>query len=320
MTSFRPVRRIRFQRVRPWSLAGSVVMACALVTCGGIAAAERSSGVEVKAAGNAGDNSPVRSARSSTGAKPKPKPRPKATTSTATTSTAAKAPAAQAPVAAPDMSNPGVSHTVPVSQLTPQVGAVFDGSLSGGHHCTASVVNSPGQDLIVTAAHCLGSTSDVFVPGYHDGVAPYGVWKLERIVVDSQWSAGSDQDHDVAFAVVAPLNGRNIQSVVGGYHLGIDHGTSDPVTITGYPESTEEPITCANTISAFSSTQLEIYCTGYTGGTSGSPWVVADGGSGTVIGVIGGYEQGGDTPDVSYSVAFGTGVQTLYNQAASYRN
>jgi hypothetical protein len=34
-----------------------------------------------------------------------------------------------------------------------------------------------------------------------------------------------------------------------------------------------------------------------------------------VIGVIGGYEQGGDTPSVSYSARFGQAVRNLYNTA-----
>jgi hypothetical protein len=34
-----------------------------------------------------------------------------------------------------------------------------------------------------------------------------------------------------------------------------------------------------------------------------------------VIGVIGGYEQGGDTPEVSYSIVFGPNVANLYEQA-----
>jgi V8-like Glu-specific endopeptidase len=206
---------------------------------------------------------------------------------------------------------------------------LFDSSgLSGSHHCTASVVNSPGEDLIVTAAHCLGSASDVFVPAYHDGVAPYGVWHLQRVVVDTRWTTGSDPDADVAFAVVAPLAGRTIQSVVGGYDLGIGQGTSGRVTLTGYPETSEDPVTCADQISSFSSTQNEIYCTGMTGGTSGSPWITTDGtsgtggtgGTGTVMGVIGGYEQGGDTADVSYSVVFGRNVQDLYAEATSGGN
>ena len=120
----------------------------------------------------------------------------------------------------------------------------------------------------------------------------------------------------MAFAVVAPLNGRTIQSVVGGYALGTDQRTSGRVTLTGYPDDSQDPVTCTNSISSFSSTQNEIHCTGMAPGTSGSPWVTADG-PGTVIGVIGGYEQGGDTPDDSYSVTFGQNVENLYEEATS---
>jgi hypothetical protein len=35
------------------------------------------------------------------------------------------------------------------------------------------------------------------------------------------------------------------------------------------------------------------------------------------VGVIGGYQEGGDTPSVSYSVHFGTPVQQLYQQAVA---
>ena len=54
---------------------------------------------------------------------------------------------------------------------------------------------------------------------------------------------------------------------------------------------------------------MEFDCGGYTNGTSGGPFLAnvhPATGLGTVIGVIGGYEQGGDTPSVSYSARFGT--------------
>jgi V8-like Glu-specific endopeptidase len=63
-----------------------------------------------------------------------------------------------------------------------RVGALFLHDASGNHFCTASVVASPGRDLLVTAAHCInggphgGARSDiVFIPGYRDGHAPYGI-------------------------------------------------------------------------------------------------------------------------------------------------
>ena len=64
--------------------------------------------------------------------------------------------------------------------------------------------------------------------------------------------------------------------------------------------------------------QMEFDCGGYTDGTSGGPFLAnvhPATGLGAVIGVIGGYEQGGDTPSVSYSARFGRAVRDLYDKA-----
>lgn len=222
---------------------------------------------------------------------------------------------------------PGVSNTVHATASVKQVGALFDGGLSGGHFCTASVVLSAGRNVVVTAAHCLSGGTDgtVFVPGYHDGVAPYGVWPLEGVTLAPGWTSGADQDLDVAFAEVARLNGREVQDVVGGYTFGnsgsdgSDNGrAAATVRITGYPSASDAPLTCYNDATAYTADQLRIACTDYTGGTSGSPWVTGldpETGTGTVIGVIGGYEEGGDTADVSYSPAFDSAIGALYERA-----
>jgi hypothetical protein len=65
---------------------------------------------------------------------------------------------------------------------------------------------------------------------------------------------------------------------------------------------------------------MEFDCDNYTDGTSGSPFLVGldpATGDGTVIGVLGGYQQGGDSADVSYAATFGQNVQTLYDTAVS---
>src|SRR5215469_8025411 len=59
---------------------------------------------------------------------------------------------------------------------TSTIGALFTLSPSGqlqNHFCTASVVDSPTGNLIVTAAHCMQGQrlgDIVFVPGYSDGM------------------------------------------------------------------------------------------------------------------------------------------------------
>ncbi|HET9173525.1 MAG TPA: trypsin-like serine protease [Actinospica sp.] len=216
-----------------------------------------------------------------------------------------------------------------------QVGAMFstsDGSISGqGHYCTGSVVNSPEGDIVVTAAHCVYDSSGVytdiaFVPGYHDGEDPYGVWIPSAVIVPPQWASDSDPNYDVAFLVVHEEgSGTKIQDVVGGDDLGLSPGYTNLTQVIGYPESTEEPVNCTNYTSEFSDSslttpQLQFDCDNYPGGTSGGPFLQAVDSTtdlGTIVGVIGGYEAGGDDPDVSYSVYFGDWVGSLYAQAES---
>jgi hypothetical protein len=63
---------------------------------------------------------------------------------------------------------------------------------------------------------------------------------------------------------------------------------------------------------------MVFYCTDYTNGTSGGPFLARLSGAtgdGRLIGVIGGYEQGGLTPSVSYSSRFGATVAALFRSA-----
>ena len=216
------------------------------------------------------------------------------------------------------------SHTAVVAL---RVGALFERDASGEHFCTASVVASPGKDLLITAAHCInggkgsGYHNDiVFIPGYRDGAAPFGVWTPQRLLVAPQWASSSDPNFDVGFVVLQPLDGQNVQQVLGASRLGVDSGHHFLVRVTGYPDSANAPITCINWTSRQSATQLRFECGGYTGGTSGSPWVThfdTRSRTGTIVGVIGGYQQGGDTPSISYSAYLNSDIQRLYEQAIS---
>ncbi len=193
------------------------------------------------------------------------------------------------------------------------------------HFCTASVIDSPQRDLLVTAAHCVNGFSHtspvglVFVPGYYRGRKPYGIWMVTRIYVDAAWTATADPDHDVAFLTVRkPGSTAAIQDITGGERLGAGLEPSGTVRVIGYPRASSQPISCQNRVSEFSATQMRFDCDNFTTGTSGSPFLIdvdAATGEGTVIGVIGGYQEGGDTPDVSYAATFGSAVQALYDVA-----
>jgi len=218
----------------------------------------------------------------------------------------------------------GVTVVASGAAAAARVGVLLDvddlAKPAGAHFCTASVVQSAGRNLIVTAAHCLnGDDSDgsgyVFVPGYRDGKAPYGVWKLQKSFLPDPWTKDQDEDSDLAFATLAPNAAhKNIQDVVGAnlFAPGTTTGAS-PVTVTGYPDTSERSLTCTNRPDVESDTQQRIACPRFSAGTSGSPWV---NGHHEVVGVLGGHEKGGETDDISYSVVLGSEAAALYRRAA----
>ncbi|MGW4561482.1 trypsin-like serine peptidase [Streptomyces sp. NPDC004561] len=215
----------------------------------------------------------------------------------------------------------GVTADAVASRRSARVGALFGAdradNLAGGHFCTASVVHSPHGNLIVTAAHCVngGDSNLVFVPGYRDGRAPYGVWKVTRRFLPDGWARDQDEDSDIALAVVADQHGRSIEDVVGANQFVPGTATgATAVTVTGYPDGREVPIRCTNKPRLHSRTQQRIDCPAFAAGTSGSPWINGDG---QVVGVLGGHEEGGLTDDISYSVVLGPQAAELYRDATS---
>ena len=209
------------------------------------------------------------------------------------------------------------------SDGSPAVGALFGTTRSGalaGHFCSAAVVDSPAGDVVITAAHCLaGQGQVVFVPGYTGGRAPYGAWAVTRVFVAPQWTSSGDPDDDVAFLVVSqPPTGMPIQRATGGERLGAASPTAGPVVVTGYPADRDSPVSCRNYARLFGPTQLVFRCGGFPSGTSGGP-LLADvdpgTGLGTLVGVIGGYQQGGSTDAVSYAARLGATAAALYQVA-----
>ena len=207
----------------------------------------------------------------------------------------------------------------------PRVGALFEHDASGNHFCTASVVASQGHDLLITAARCIhggqgsGYKSDiVFIPGYVDGTTPYGVWTPSKLLVDPRWAQSSDSDLDVGFVVLKPNDGKNVEDVLGANQIGFNPGFTNLVRVTGYPSAASAPVTCKNWTSQQSTYQVKFECGGFFGGTSGSPWVTnlnLKSGTGTIVGVIGGYQEGGATDSVSYSAYLDDDIRKLYEQA-----
>ena len=213
---------------------------------------------------------------------------------------------------------------------TAAVGALFTATAGrpARHFCTASVVHSSGGDLLITAAHCLTGRSltpagsIVFAPGWRAGAFPFGVWAVTAEYVDDRWSTARDPNDDVAFLRVSGPGGDTLEARTGAEALAVGRRAPLPVRVIGYPDISGRAVHCRAAARPFDRgplRQLVFSCAGYTDGTSGGPFLALPGpraGAGLVVGVIGGYQQGGDTPGVSYSPQFGRRILALYDAAA----
>lgn len=204
----------------------------------------------------------------------------------------------------------------------PTVAAVFREGLAAGHECTASVVQSPGRNLFIGAAHCFsGATVGVhLVPGYHDGQAPYGVWTVTGAYADPSWITSQDPRRDWVFLSVAPQqrNGRsvNVQDITGGNLLLFKFPAGQQVTVPAYPGgAVQQPITCKARSYSYEGYSA-FNCDGYVGGTSGAPFLVATPFGPAVVGVIGGLHQGGCVSWTSYSSPLGMNAWEAYLRAS----
>ncbi len=228
-------------------------------------------------------------------------------------------PSSRSQVAKPQLSAPP-GTTLPPAVTPPPggpaafTGALFTNGLDSDHFCTATVVSSPGRNMIITAGHCLlegdqRGGSAVFAPAYANGVAPYGTWKIEEVFEDDRWAEGTDDDYDLAFARLAPdAKGRTIEDVTGAAVLDTSGRAGEEVTVTGYPADRKVPRTCTSVAVRESATQQRFDCADFPGGTSGSAWIAGDG---KIIGIL----TGGDTDDVSTSTVLGEYAASLYAKA-----
>lgn len=194
----------------------------------------------------------------------------------------------------------------------PSVGGLLP-ALQAPHFCSASVVHSAGRDLVITAAHCVFGVGIgiEFVPGFHDGQAPYGVWSVTGIYVDPGWQSSQSAARDVAVLSVAPLNGRRVEDVVGGRTLAMPV-VGATTTVRGYPLSAGAPTVCTTQLSLTAGYPTATCpAGGMTDGVSGGAFAQGN----AVVGVVGGLQQGGCAATVAYSSPFGAWTSQLFNRA-----
>jgi hypothetical protein len=225
---------------------------------------------------------------------------------------------------------PGASATpalIPAAHPTigPRtVGPLFPAH-SAVHTCTGSVVDSPSGDLVITAAHCVAGPIGGwrFVPGYRNGTAPFGSWRVIGVAVTPSWLATRSQLGDVAVVKVASqrVRGRlrSIESVVGAERLGLAPAAGVTVRVPAYVLGTHDAArTCSSTV-RYSGAFPTFVCGGYADGTSGAPWLVQTRQGTEVVGVIGGLHQGGCLSWISYSAPFGPAMARTVAHAARPR-
>jgi hypothetical protein len=214
--------------------------------------------------------------------------------------------------------------------------------------CSASVVKmaqTPQETLehpvpgnvVVTAGHCAidpetgTRTSDklIFIPGYRNGTAPYGVWRAESFTTTESWKntamAGvrSNEGSDVAFIVLkANSEGQSVEKAVGSLGIGFDQACNQTYTQFGYPAespyngellySHTSAYAGADTSSGFSPVPMKI-ASDFTRGSSGGPWAVGVGASPTVVSVTAyGYES---QPGYLFGPYFGEAAKKAYGAA-----
>lgn len=212
-------------------------------------------------------------------------------------------------------------------------GKVFFSLGPDDYVCSGSAVDAPDRSTVLTAGHCVvdpetgtAATNWVFVPGYRDGVAPYGIFTATHLAPTDGWRTSQDFDVDVAFADVARnAAGQRLEDAVGAQPLAFGAARGQAVSAFGYPAAApwtgERLVQCAGVVrpdpTPSPSGDQGLACT-MTGGSSGGPWFAAFDrrtGRGTVTSLTS--FSYSDAPGVLYGPYLGDVAQALYTSVAS---
>jgi V8-like Glu-specific endopeptidase len=217
------------------------------------------------------------------------------------------------------------------------VGKIFF-TLDGDNYvCSGALVGGGHPDVVLTAAHCVTSTAGggrpqwatnwMFVPGFRDGLQPYGEYTARRFFVTPDWTGleGGSEQYDVAFVQVATAT---LYGVSGAAQpppgLPVEFASTQDAAppnrayVFGYPSeppySGLYPDYCAGPVTA-SGGSAATPC-GMTAGDSGGPWLAGfrpRSGSGPVV-AVSTYKVSGN-PRVLYGAVLGPQARALYEQA-----
>lgn len=175
--------------------------------------------------------------------------------------------------------------------VTVTTGKVFFTLGASRYTCSASAVDSPAGNLVLTAGHCVHdgdggafATNWIFYPGWNGAPSPtLGEWTASDLFTTAGWATGSTSfDDDAGFAVVVGAEGQGTLASVlvaaGGAVPGITFTTTtDPYSAFGYPASKKyrgDTLTyCAGPVTpGVDGHQTLALACDMTGGSSGGPW------------------------------------------------
>jgi hypothetical protein len=212
--------------------------------------------------------------------------------------------------------------------------------------CSASVVNAPENaehkrppsNAVVTAGHCAidpetgaETTNEmIFIPGYHEGEAPFGVWQIEFYATPEAWKKTAkegvrpNEGADIAFiGLKSNSAGERVGKVVGALGIDFDQACDQTYTQFGYPAeapyggellySHTTGYAGADTEGAFTPVPMKI-ASDFTRGASGGPWTVGIGsGTPTVLSLTAyGYAN---QPGYLFGPYFGEAAKKAYGTA-----
>lgn len=159
------------------------------------------------------------------------------------------APRAAATAPAPSLAASNPAPWTGGGLISTTAGKVFFQNAGGGTFaCSATVANADNKSLVLTAGHCVvdAGTGEVyrnwvFIPGYANGNRPYGTFTASSLFhLDQYVSTAGNANYDLAFARLAPLNGRSLGDTVGAQGIAFNSATGREVHSFGYGGSAAE--------------------------------------------------------------------------------
>jgi hypothetical protein len=230
-------------------------------------------------------------------------------------------------LAAPSASSGGALWTGR-GRIEATTGKVFFSLAGRDFVCSAGTVASANRDLVVTAGHCVKdgtgawATNWIFVPGYRDGVSPYGGFTARRMYVPGKWSSAGSDDDDFAMVALATAAGQHVTDVAGSQSIGFGRRRGREAYAFGYPATGaydgERLAYCSGRTHADPhrlSTGQGLRCD-MTQGSSGGVWLSGfDPATGTgIVTSVSSFKYADDS-DTMYGPYFGDTARALYQEA-----